>query len=689
MVIAPGGFLIGQDQDIVGGGFATTQSLAGRVGQLVIYGSALSTERIALEARRAWTGDVSTAWANTSNWSTFAVPSATTDGYVSSEPTNQPTISAAASVRHLTLGAGSQLKLNSGTPLDVKGNLTNHSFSTDLQGNVSFSGAAAQQLFGTAAIGFINLTVGTAGLTDAGAGMSITRLLTLTGNLTAGATPPVLRSTASGTAMVVNNGGVANGTMAMQRFITQGTAVGLGYRHMASPMQAAALSDLNFTGFSIVTNTGFNSSPTPLTVVPYPNVFAFAENLTSADFGKGYQSPSSPASLMIPGKGYSVYMPPSTSATSTPDFIGSLNNGPINSETLTNTGGTATSGWSLLGNPYPAPLDWNLVRAIPGAIPAEMSHAVHVFKSSGSNTGTYLTYINGVGTLPGGLIPAGQGFFVRNTVAGSTPVFQFTNAMRATTYTNPTHFRAAPDARPMLTLALTNAAADLTDQAIVYFEDGATAGFDRHFDAPKVGRSLEQSPTISLLADGQELAISGMSPSALNSAPALPLRVLTNVGGTHVLRATNLRGLPAGQPLWLMDAKTGTVTDLAAPDASYTFEQETTFAGARFTLHIGGTKPSKSALTAAAALTLDAFPNPVAASSALHVELRGLATDADVVNATLVDALGRTVRQMTLTATGGTVVRDLPLTGLVAGAYTLHVRVPASGAQLNRAIVVQ
>jgi trimeric autotransporter adhesin len=686
LVVAPGGMLIGQDQDVIGGGFATDQSLAGRVGQLTIYNGALTTEQIALEAQRTWTGDVSTAWANASNWSTFAAPNATNDGYVSSEGVNQPTINAGAVARNLTLGSGSQLLLAAGNTLDLKGNLTNNSFSTDLQGTVSFSGAAAQQLQGTALTGFTNLTVGSAGLTDASAGMSVGRLLTLTGNLTTGATPPVLRSNASGTAMVVNSGGTVSGTVAVQRFIAPGTAPGLGYRHMASPVLLAPLSDLNFSGFTVVTNAAYNSAPNPLSVTPYPNVFVFAEPSSALDFSKGYASPGSPAVIMIPGRGYSVYMPPSTGSATTPDFVGTLNNGPFNAEALTNTGGTANSGWHLLGNPYPAPLDWNLVRAIPGAIPAEMSDAVHVYKSSGANNGTYQSYVNGIGTLAGGLIPVGQGFFVRNTVSGASPVFQFTNAMRATTYANPAHFRPAPDSRPAITLALTNSTDDLTDQAIVYFEEGATAGFDRHFDAGKVGRSLHHAPTLSLLADGQELSISALAPLALATAPALPLRVLTNVAGPHVLRVEALRGLPTGQALWLTDAETGATVDLAAPNASYTFEQAPGFTGARFTLHIGGAKPSAAA---ASALTLEAVPNPVASTDQLQISLRGLPAAITAAEATLIDALGRTVRRYELAAASGAAARTLPLNGLVAGAYVLRLTVPATGEQVSQKLIVQ
>ena len=77
-------------------------------------------------------------------------------------------------------------------------------------------------------------------------------------------------------------------------------------------------------------------------------------------------------------------------------------------------------------------------------------------------------------------LPLGQGFFVRTSTAGTSGSITFTNAERDTLST--TSFqRNTADLRPQLTLRLSNAAA--ATQAAMYFEAGATAGFDRAFDA--------------------------------------------------------------------------------------------------------------------------------------------------------------------------------------------------------------
>lgn len=684
ITVDPNGLLIGQEQDVVDGGFSAAQSLKGSMGEFAIYNGALSAARIAEMAQANWTGDVSTDWALATNWSLLAIPGATTDARVMADPTTQPVISASATARALTLEAGSALQQTAAGTLDLKGNFTNASVSTDLQGTTTFTGIIAQQIGGVNT-GFANLTIGAAGTTDVSTGLSVARVLTLNGNLTVGGTALVLRSNASGTAMVVNSGGIVSGSVAVQRFVSPSVNPGAGYRHLASPVQSTTVSDLNTSVYTAVTNPAYNTAPKPLTAKPYPNIFSFTESrITGANFVHGYVSPASPAATLVPGLGYSVQMPPSTGSSSTPDFVGALNDGSINSEPLTNTNGTIDAGWHLLGNPYPAPLDWNLVRAIPGAIPAGMADAVSVYQSTGMSTGTYLTYVNGVGTLLDGLIPMGQGFFVRNTVMGSSPVFQFTNAMRTTTYANPTVYRAAPDQRPLLQMALTSTASGTTDEAIVYFEAGATAGFDTHYDAPKVSRSLETAPTLSVMAGPAELAISGLAPEALTAGTEVPLRVLVNVPGSHTLRVAAQRGLPTGQALWLTDAETGSVVDLNQLPGGYTFQQMPAYGGTRFWMQFGGRQPV--ATPRPTGLILDAYPNPVI-DGTLTVALRGLTMDAGAVEATLVDQLGRVVRQAPLPTTAGIATGNFVVNDLPPGVYILQLKTKDSGSLMQKVVV--
>ena len=106
--------------------------------------------------------------------------------------------------------------------------------------------------------------------------------------------------------------------------------------------------------------------------------------------------------------------------------------------------------------------------------------------------------------------------------------------------------------------------------------------------------------------------------------------------------------------------------------------------------------PSGSALlktaratTAAPVLIADVYPNPVPAGGTLSLALRGLSGKATVIEATLTDALGRTVRRATVPVREGIAAHELRLGRLPAGTYVLHVLEPATGEVVTRSVSIQ
>lgn len=693
LLISAGGLLAAQEQDftgsfapnIVGGGFQATQSLAGNLGELTIYNGALSSTQIQELARNTWTGDVSTDWANANNWGMLRPPLASDDPLVPAAPANQPTISAAgATGNRLTLDAGSVLTQTVVGTLDLKANLINNSNSSSFAGLTSFTGGSPQQVSGDGASAFTNLTVGASGLTDASTnGISVSRLMTLNGNFQSGTTPVLLHSSAAGTAMVVNSGGAITNSARIERYIDPSSNAAKGYRQISSPVQSTTFNDLNVTGqYTVKTSVAYNTNPNqPLS--KFPNIFRYRESRVTADnFDLGWESPTSAADPMLVGRGYSAYTLPLTH-----DFVGVPNTGTLAAVACTNTGGFANSGWSLLGNPYPSPIDWDLVISN-GLVPAGMTNGVSVFRSEGINTGTYMVYNNGVGDLPNGEIASAQGFFVRVPNPGSVN-FTFTNAMRPTAYANPMHYRQAPDARPTLTLALRSVSPNVTDQATVYFEEGATAGFDAAFDAAKPGASLCDAPTLNWLTpDGEAVALNALAPAVLAGAGGLqlPLHVQVNVPGEHELTIGALRYLAVDLPVWLLDGATGAVVDLRAGQP-YRFQLDPAFRGARFSVQLGGARPTANSHPALTRATLAAYPNPTDGATRLTVAVRDLPAEAELVQATLVDNLGRVVTSRALPVTAGSVATTWATAGLVPGLYSLRVSAAGVPTVVERVVV--
>ena len=73
-------------------------------------------------------------------------------------------------------------------------------------------------------------------------------------------------------------------------------------------------------------------------------------------------------------------------------------------------------GWNFLGNPFPSALDWDL-----GSWGGNVEATVYVWDETIGASGDYAYWLTGTpgsGTLSDGIIPMGQGFFVKSTSAG-------------------------------------------------------------------------------------------------------------------------------------------------------------------------------------------------------------------------------------------------------------------------------
>jgi|GEM_PF-790024 len=478
--------------------------------------------------------------------------------------------------------------------------------------------------------------------------------------------PLTLLSDASGTALVVNGGsGVAMGaTATMQRYLNT-TNLGAGYRHYSSPVSGNSLADLATATFTPRFNAAFNTSATPNLVTPFPTVLGYDQARlagpasTYSGFDKGWYSPSSGASStpdqFETGRGYSVNIAGSEKV----DFTGELNTGTYALPLLRNTGATAAdAGWQLVGNPYPAPIDWSLVTAAdrPG-----LDASMYVYESSSQYGGQYRSYVNGVGSASS-LIGAGQGFFVRVSQGLSSGTLTFRDQQRIVSYSQQVPVRRGGiDVRPQLQLTIQGAGSQ--DELFVYAEPGATAGLDAGFDAAKL-----PNPTglnlAALAATGQELAIQGLP--TLSTATQVPLRVQVPVAGTYSVRAVQLQNLPAGLRAYLLDKQTGARYDLTQ-GASYAISLSLPLSGNRFELVFA---PQQVLGTAAASLSEQVllYPNPARRQAWLQLPAQ-LGRQGQAVQ--VLDVLGRAVRSLNLPAQGST-PHLLPLTELPAGVYTLR-----------------
>ncbi|MFD1469910.1 DUF4331 family protein [Hymenobacter caeli] len=521
-----------------------------------------------------------------------------------------------------------------------------------------------------------------AGLTLNNGGVKVVQTLALTnGNLTTSTSQPLtlLSTPTAGTALVVNTNGAVTGPATMQRAIDPAFNPGPGYRHYSSPVASTTLDDLgtNTPGFTPIFNQAYNSAGASSgSVTPFPNVFGYdqarvtsAANATSA-FDMGFVVPmgSDPMGVL---SGYVVNIAPPAVV----DLTGTLNNGPLVRTNLTR-GTQPQSGWQLLGNPYPSPLDFSQ----PGGVTRNnVDDAIYVYQSTGQYVGQYRSYVNGVGNPQ---VAAMQGFFARVSAGQTTGSFALNNAARVTTFAaTPSFNRGGTETRPLVNLKLQGAPLLLADETYVYFEQGATAGFDAHYDAYKLPSSSGLS--LSSLLASDLLSVNGLplltGPTA---STTVPLDVQVPATGSYTLNAASVLNFPAGTKVLLLDAQTGARIDLAQQPA-YTFTAASLAMPGRFSLYFG---PSAVLATTNAALAeqVQLYPNPAHGSFTL---LLPAALGRTPVAATLYNQLGQVVARRTLPMTAAGATAQFDVSSLALGVYTLQLQ--SGDAKVTKRVMIE
>ena len=603
-----------------------------------------------------WNGSISTDWNNGDNWSGGTAPTVSSSPVI--VPTGMPRYPLLTTGNYgaldLIIDNGGTVTMTGGT-LSVVGGITNNGVFNQTGGLTDLTGTGTHTFGNGQPIAFYNLTVGTGGLNLAGGPngtVSVSHLLIMNGDITTN-DKLILLSDATGTAMVVNSGGVATGNTTVQRFVSPGTNAATGYRHFSAPVSGATIANLHGPSLPApVVNAAYNAAGgPPANLTSFPTVFTFDEtrltaaSATTSAFTYGWQSPTTTGEALLAGRGYTVNLAPTTVS-----FTGVLRTG---NQALTLTrGATGNSGWHLLGNPYPAPLNWRNV-----VLPTGMENAMYTFRSSNQYGGSYVSFVNNIGAPGANLVASGQGFFARVASGTSSLAFTFTNAARETAYSSPVQYRPAADPRPRLELALT-AANGAADVLYVYQEAGATTGFDGRFDAAKVQLNEGLLPTLYLPVGSENLSIQGLPDG---SRPvALPLTLNAPAAGTFSLGAQMLANFPATAALFLEDTRTHTWHDLRA--GAYALTLPAGLTTARFVLHLYEARPLAAAAARTAAPALLAYPNPATAGTV--VRLSNPAATGDILSST-----GRVVGHFA----GG----QVRTTGLAPGLYLL--RNPATG----------
>ena len=586
-----------------------------------------------------------------------------------------------------TLGICDPLGLSTTAGQGAIQTIGTHTFSPDA--SYLYNGSAAQMTGDALPEHVRNLSTTNNNPVTLTAPVAVVQVVTVggTGNLVLNGQALTLLSGSAGTALVVNSGlGVVQGpTGTMQRYLDPSKNPGRGYRHYSAPVSGSTVNDLTTSGYSpeVSQSTAYNASPTPGAVTPFPTVFGYDQSRLASvvnnfgAFDKGFVAPTSLRDPLLVGRGYALQL----DASQLVDFVGQLTSGDVPLMLARNPAGSpdaAEAGWQLVGNPYPAPLDFSLVAP---ADRLNLDASMYVFESSSSYAGNYRSYVNGIGNP---LVGSSQGFFVRVSSGQTTGSLTFRNGQRLTSYaTQAAVLRQTADARPLVQLTLrADTGTGATDVLYAYAEAGATPDFDPQYDAVKLPNTTGLN-LASLATTGEALAIDGRPVFAANTV--LPLTVGVPAAGSYTLTAAALHNLPPTLDAYLSDAATGQTVNLRQ-QPGYSFNvnlaQAATLQAGRFTLRFG-TQSALATLPALTAAGVTLYPNPAHAAFTVGVPAVAGATH---VQAELLNTLGQVVLRQTapLAAAGATLTFDA--TGLATGIYLL--RLQAGAGLVTKRVVI-
>lgn len=442
------------------------------------------------------------------------------------------------------LASGSILDASDASVITITdGSLVNDgTFMAQGESTIIFGGNTIQEIGGAVPTQFSNLTVNnTAGIMITGEEVSVRRILLCNGKLETNGKITLL-SGGEGTALIDGAGiGTISGSVTMQRYLP----TGFGYMYLSSPFGSANVGELEDEAIE--------------------SIYRYEENrYVSGTPVSGWVNHNNPVSPMLPMSAYAINLGPD-SGPLTIDITGEVNNGEMTSA-LYNNDHPYTTGFNLVGNPYPSPVDWNLI----DQLNSNIDNAVYYFSNSATDQygGTYITYIHGISSdgRATNIIPSMQGFFIHVT-DGQWPVegrLVMNNSVRVNDLEQPFIKSASAEQPRLLRLrACFSTTEEPADFTVIYFDENATPEFDSQLDALKLMNTDAGVPSLFSVTPGaSRLSINGMPPPGANSL-IVPLGIVTLIDGNVKIKVSELDPTLASMKIQLIDSVAGTRREIA------------------------------------------------------------------------------------------------------------------------------
>lgn len=349
------------------------------------------------------------------------------------------------------------------------------------------------------------------------------KLLLTQGLLTTNGNDVTLIANSISSALIVGGNGTVSGSITAQQFIPDAA---IGHHYLSTPMAGCLLSELS-------DDFNFNLSGA------YPNIYYYDEP------NSAWITPGSSSESMISGKGYTGYF----NGNSIVDIAGNPNNGD-QAISLTNS----VDGWNLIGNPYPSPIDWDLVNFASGISPA-----FYVWDHDPAIWGRYSTYIDGIGTNGGtNILPMMQSFFIKAT-SSATLTFQNNDRITDPTIRGDFYKNSKTGINPLIRLQVSGF--NFQTETVVRFKSGATVDFDPTLDALLFPSENPLSLDFSSVSyDSKHVVINTFPDQPLSTMVQLYLNIGTT--GNYNIDMLEFNNFPSTSAVILHDTKLSLTHDL-------------------------------------------------------------------------------------------------------------------------------
>jgi hypothetical protein len=487
-----------------------------------------------------WVGSNSN-WHDVSNWSNASIPNSNTNVTIPNALSSYPVINANVQTADLTISPGASLTISNGYELSIFGDFDGNSW-IQTTGTVVFEGAAAQSVSGAT---FFNLEIDNSNNVSADSDFDVTNLLELqNGNLDVNNYVITLKS---GAVLMDVNGSI-NGDLSVELEIPNIN----GFHYVSAPVQGQTMADLN-DDFTLI-GLGGN-----LASLPFPNIWYYDETNPSNNSADGWTVPANLNYSMTVGQGFAFNVDVGTIL----DFTGPVNTGQITknlSHTVSANGSISNppDGWELIGNPYPAPIDWELAQL------TNIDKGIYFWSPDISQ---YASYIDGI-TVNGGVqyISSFQAFFVRTNsdVPASSPSVVFDDNMKVAD-PSVNIFKSGNASDSILRISLVGPSG--TDETVIRYSKTATYAFDKSKDAYKMLSDVNAVPNIGSFAQGINLSVNSLPLSAPKDT--IPLFFKSGTAGIHTLKLDSSSLLLNDVNVWLIDAQTNLIHPIKSAEFSF------------------------------------------------------------------------------------------------------------------------